>query len=120
MLKFFIGSCIFIAAIQFFNRQGSKPADGKESKVSARQSLFGSTLVIKFKDPQDLLAQLRTVRVGQKFELLDVGQRGPMTGSGIRCSDTKAVAAFTERMNREAAQLNRDFEREFKRINQGR
>jgi hypothetical protein len=114
MFKTILLIAVCVAAFAMWKR-----ADSKSSRTPAQVGKSdGSTLLITYSDPNDLLSQLRNVKAGQKFDLRCTGPARVTESSNVQCSDKAAVAALIERKNREVAELNQALQAEFKRIQQ--
>ena len=114
MLKTIIWVLLLLGVISFWTRHQSKGASPPHWGSSRR------TIVIKYKDPQDLLAQLRRVKKGQDVEFDGSGQVERTLSTGIPCSDKAAIAAFKAKVRDEEEQMNQALNAELKRIQSAR
>jgi len=108
-MKVFLLFISLIAAVAFCDRQLRRQHASGNGPASA------GTVVVTYHDNAELIAKLRQVNAGQRFEMhaLHDGER---IDTGISCSDHAAVAAYEERMNRQAQAESRQIEAELRRI----
>jgi hypothetical protein len=97
-------------------RQNAAAAQSSKA-VEQSQQMADDVLVVEFSDMSDLLAKLRRIRTGQQIDIRQVGPDPAPISTGIPCSDKAAIAAYMEKVNREADWLSRNVALEIKRIN---
>ena len=68
-------------------------------------------LVIEFKTEEDLLRQLKAIKVYKEIELHKLGPS--VKDTGIRCSDKAAVRAYMKQADARAAEINGELRRIF-------
>ncbi len=66
-------------------------------------------LVIEFKTEEDLLRQLKAIKVYKEIELHKLGPS--VKDTGIRCSDKAAVRAYMKQADARAAEINGELRR---------
>ena len=115
MLKTIFWILLLISVISLLRRHQTK-------EPSTSWHWGSDTLVIKFTDGEDLLAQLQKVKTGQKIEIRHVGPSQAPVSTGISCSDEAAKAAYMRDVEpirqAEMARLNHALDVEFRRIQQ--
>ena len=77
---------------------------------------LSATVVVTYSDSDELLARLRQLKTGQKFDLQYAGGPPRFVSTGISCSDVVAKAAFKEENERKLGEQVRAINAELARI----
>jgi hypothetical protein len=112
----FIVFVIIVGVFITYKRNVGRTSPASTSIKASGYTPSGGVVVIEYTDPDDLLAKLRKVKVGQKLDLREVGSKAPVS-TGLYCNDKVGIANFMAQEDARLARLNRELEIEFARIN---